>query len=74
MQRTAAAIRQGTEGPPSLGTYRLLKEFWQRLGMRRADIQELSAREFEDYLTIIELEIREENAARRRGNGRGPGN
>jgi hypothetical protein len=41
--------------------------------MTRADIRQLPEREFRDFLTIIELEIREEEAARRKGSSRGAG-
>jgi hypothetical protein len=42
--------------------------------MTREDIRALPDREFEDFLTFIDLEIREENARNARAGGANNGN
>lgn len=56
----------GTEGPPSLGTFWAEQQLWQRLGLRREDLERRPAREVEDYLLYIQLSAREEQAQQRR--------
>jgi hypothetical protein len=58
----------GTAGPASLSTFWIRQQFWQRLGMTRADIEALPARELEDYLVYIQLITRQENEQQRRAN------
>jgi hypothetical protein len=61
----------GTEGPPSLSTFWAEQQLWQRLGLRREDLERRPAREVEDYLLYIQLIAREEQAQQRRqSNGR----
>jgi hypothetical protein len=55
-----------TPGPPSLSTFLLRQQFWQRLGMTRSDIEAMPARELEEYLVIIQLIVRQENEQNRR--------
>lgn len=54
----------GTAGPPSLSTFLLEQQLWQRLGLRREDLAGRPAREVEDYLLFIQLISREEQARR----------
>lgn len=56
----------GTEGPPSLSTFWAEQQLWQRLGLRREDLERRPAREVEDYLLYIQLIAREEQAQQRR--------
>lgn len=56
----------GTEGPPSLSTFWAEQQLWQRLGLRREDLEQRPAREVEDYLLYIQLIAREEQAQQRR--------
>lgn len=63
---TSAAIRMGTQGPPSLNTFLLRRKFWQELGMRGDDILALSAQEIEDYVLFFQLIQREEQARQNR--------
>lgn len=63
MAKSSAAIRMGTPGPPSLGTFLLERELWKQLGLRREDLVERPRREVEDYLLFIELICREERKA-----------
>jgi hypothetical protein len=58
----------GTEGPPSLSTFWLEQQMWQRLGLRRQDLETRPWREVEDYLLYIQLITREEQAQQRRAN------
>jgi hypothetical protein len=52
----------GTQGPPTLGTFNLRQQLWQRLGMKLDELQELPWREAEDYVLYIQLISREEEA------------
>jgi len=56
----------GTAGPPSLSTFLLEQQLWQRLGLRREDLASRPAREAEDYFLFIQLIVREEQAQNRR--------
>lgn len=62
MTALVAAIRNGGPGPEVLSKYRLEKEFWTRLGLRREDLASRPSREVDDYTLIMSLEIREESA------------
>lgn len=43
------------------------REFWQRLGLRREDLERRPGREVEDYAVIMQIEIREESARMAQG-------
>jgi hypothetical protein len=58
----------GTPGPVSLSTFSIRQQFWQRLGMTRADIEATPARELEEYSVIIQLIVRQEQEQQRRAN------
>lgn len=58
----------GTEGPESLSTFWAEQQLWQRLGLRRQDLETRPWREVEDYLLYIQLITREEQAQQRRAN------
>ena len=68
LMEATAAIRSGSGGPPSLGTFWLEQQLWQRLGLRRDDLRNRPWREVEDYLLYIDLSAREERAQQRRAN------
>lgn len=59
----------GTPGPPSLGSFVLEQQLWQRLGRHVEDFHDRPWREFEDYLLYIQLIVREEQAQARRSSG-----
>lgn len=65
-----SAIRMGTPGPPSLGTFWLRQQFWKRLGLRLEDLDGLPWREVEDYILYIQLICREEEAKNRQANAK----
>lgn len=66
----AAAIRMGTQGPPSLHEFWLRKELKAQLGMSLDEFQALPWRTAEEYVTYLQLIAREENEQRRRQNAR----
>lgn len=53
------------EGPPTLGTFRLRTQLWQRLGMKLEEFQALPWREAEEYIFYLQLIIQEEEAQQR---------
>lgn len=59
----------GTEGPPSLATFSLEQQLWQRLGRHVEDFDARPWREFDDYLLYIQLIARQEQAQARRSHG-----
>lgn len=61
----------GSAGPPSLGRFSLEHQLWTRLGLRREDLARRPWREVEEYITYIELIVREEQAQARRGSAHG---
>lgn len=62
------AIRNGTEGPPSLSKFALEQQFWQRCGIRLdpRPLLDRPVQEVEDYLVYVQMICREEDAQRRR--------
>lgn len=58
----------GTPGPPSLQTFLLRQEFWQRIGMTLESLERLPEREIEEYALIIQLLQRQEQADQRKAN------
>lgn len=63
----------GTQGPPTLGTFNLRQQLWQRLGMKLDELQSLPWREAEDYILYIQLITREEEARNKQANARRAG-
>lgn len=59
----------GTAGPPSLASFSLEQQLWQRLGLHARDLEDRPWREVEDYLLFIQLIVREEQAQARRSAG-----
>lgn len=62
----AAAIRMGTQGPPTLHEFWLRKELWTQIGMSLEEFYELPWRTAEEYIKYLELIAREESEQRRR--------
>lgn len=62
----------GVAGPPSLGEFNLRAELWKRLGMKLEEFERLPWRTAEEYITYLQVIIREENEQARR-NQRGAG-
>lgn len=68
--QASAAIKMGTQGPPSLHEFWLRKELHSQLGMTLEEFQALPWRTAEEYITYLQLITREENEQRRRQNAR----
>jgi hypothetical protein len=56
----------GTSGPPALQKFLLERELWQQLGLTREAIAARPHKELVDYLKIIEMIQREEQARAKR--------
>lgn len=66
-----AAIRSGSGGPPVLGRFSLEQQIYKRLGQTWDQFKQRPYQEVQDYLLIIQLICREEEAQnRRRSRGR----
>jgi len=59
----------GVAGPPSLGEFNLRAELWKRLGMKLEEFEQLPWKTAEEYLTYLQVLIREENEQNRRNSG-----
>jgi hypothetical protein len=56
----------GTSGPPVLQRFLLERELWQQLGLTREAIAARPHKELADYLLIIQMIQREEQARAKR--------
>lgn len=59
----------GGEGPESLSDFAMETQFWQKLGLRPADIDAMPWKQAVEYSTYIELICQHEEAERRRPSG-----
>ena len=59
-----------TQGPPTLGTFWLRQNLWQRIGMKLEEFQELPWKEANEYVFYLQLISQEEAAQQQRNQSR----
>lgn len=51
-----------TEGPPSFQAFLLERAFWTEMGLRREDLENRPYREVADYITYLNMVLRDRQA------------
>ena len=66
LSKAQAAIRSGGSGPASLAFFLMEKEIFRQLGQTREEFLKRPWKEAEDYVLLIQLIAREEQAQQQR--------